>query len=69
MVAGAVIAASINGMAHILASDPDRWRRFHVPLIAGGATTVGTLAGYLVLSTNVPRVRRLALAVRSRRRL
>ena len=56
-------------MAHILASDPDRWRRFHVPLIAGGATTVGTLAGYLVLSTNVPRVRRLALAVRSRRRL
>lgn len=68
VVAGAVIAASINGMAHILASDPDRWRRLHVPLIAGGATTVGTLAGYLVLSTNVPKVRRLASTVRSRRR-
>ncbi|ALU40001.1 ABC transporter [Kocuria flava] len=68
VVAGAVIAASINGMAHILASDPERWRRFHTPLIAGGATTVGTLAGYLVLSTNVPRVRRLVSALRGRRR-
>ncbi len=68
VVAGAVIAASINGMAHILASDPERWRRYHTPLIAGGATTVGTLAGYLVLSTNVPRVRRLAATVRARRR-
>ncbi|MFE7629448.1 ABC1 kinase family protein [Kocuria sp. NPDC057446] len=68
VVAGAVIAASINGMAHILASDPERWRRFHVPLIAGGATTVGTLTGYLVLSTNVPKVRRLANTIRVRRR-
>ncbi|WP_298591049.1 AarF/ABC1/UbiB kinase family protein [uncultured Kocuria sp.] len=68
VVAGAVIAASINGMAHILASDPERWRKFHTPLIAGGATTVGTLAGYLVLSTNVPKVRRLAHTVRARRR-
>lgn len=68
VVAGAVIAASINGMAHILASDPERWRKFHTPLIAGGATTVGTLAGYLVLSTNVPKVRRLAHTIRARRR-
>ena len=68
VVAGAVIAASINGMAHILASDPERWRRFHTPLIAGGATTVGTLTGYLVLSTNVPKVRRLANTIRVRRR-
>lgn len=68
VVAGAVIAASINGMAHILASDPERWRKFHVPLIAGGATTVGTLTGYLVLSTNVPKVRRLANTIRVRRR-
>jgi ubiquinone biosynthesis protein len=69
VVAGAVIAASINGMAHILASDPERWRKYHTPLIAGGATTVGTLAGYLVLSTNVPKVRRFVNAVRVRRRL
>ncbi|MCM3687126.1 MULTISPECIES: ABC1 kinase family protein [Kocuria] len=68
VVAGAVIAATINGMAYLLASDPERWKRYHVPLIAGGATTVGTLAGYLVLSTNVPRVRRLARAVRGRPR-
>lgn len=67
VVAGAVIAASINGIAHILASDPERWRKYHVPLIAGGATTVGTLGGYLVLSTNLPKVRRLARIVRPRR--
>ncbi|MFI7481859.1 ABC1 kinase family protein [Kocuria sp. M1R5S2] len=67
VVAGAVIAASINGMAHIIASDPDRWRRYHTPLLAGGVTTVGTLAGYIALSTNVPKVRRLARTVRMRR--
>jgi ubiquinone biosynthesis protein len=68
VVAGAVMAASINGIAHILASDPDRWGKYHAPLIAGGAGTVGSLAGYLVLSSNLPKVRRLTRTIRARRR-
>ena len=43
----------------------------HHPAMPWDATTltVGTLTGYLVLSTNVPKVRRLASNIRVRRRL
>ena len=67
VVAGGVIAATINGTAHIIASDPERWKKYHTPLIVGGMSTVGVLSGYLAVSSNVDRVRHLARLLRGNR--
>ncbi|MGX0887798.1 ubiquinone biosynthesis protein [Kocuria rhizophila] len=67
VVAGGVIAATINGTAHIISSDPERWKKYHTPLIVGGMSTVGVLSGYLAVSSNVERVRHLARVLRGNR--
>lgn len=68
VIAGAVIAATINGMSHVVASEPQRYSRFHVPLMIGGTGTVGVLSAYLAASTATPRVRRIVSSLRERRR-
>ena len=68
VIAGAVIAATINGMSHVVASEPQRYGRFHVPLMIGGTGTVGVLSAYLAASTATPRVRRVVSSLRERRR-
>lgn len=67
VVAGGVIAATINGTAHIIASDPERWQKHHTALIVGGMSTVGALSGYLAVSSNVDRVRHLARVLRGKK--
>lgn len=66
VVAGGVIAATINGTAHIIASDPQRWQKYHTPLIVGGMSTVGVLSGYLAVSSNVERVRNVVRTLRGK---
>lgn len=68
VVAGGIIAATINGTAHIVASDPERWKKYHTPLIVGGMSTVGVLSGYLAVSSNVERARKLVRTLRGHRR-
>ncbi|WP_016996587.1 AarF/ABC1/UbiB kinase family protein [Kocuria atrinae] len=68
VVAGGIIAASINGTAHIVASDPGRWKKYHTPIIVGGMSTVGVLSGYLAVSSNVDRARKLVRTLRGKRR-
>ncbi|WP_137802705.1 AarF/ABC1/UbiB kinase family protein [Kocuria sp. 2SI] len=68
VIAGAVIAATINGMSHVVASEPQRYGPFHVPLLIGGTGTVGVLSAYLAASTATPRVRRVVSSLRERRR-
>ena len=67
MVAGGIIAASINGTAHIVASDPERWKKYHTPIILGGMSTVGVLGGYLAVSSNVDRARKIVRTLRGTR--
>ena len=67
VVAGGIIAASINGTAQILASDPERWKKYHTPMIVGGMSTVGVLGGYLAVSSNVDRARKIVRTLRGRR--
>lgn len=67
VVAGGIIAASINGTAHIVASDPERWKKYHTPMILGGMSTVGVLGGYLAVSSNVDRARKIVRTLRGRR--
>lgn len=64
VVAGGVIAATINGTAHIIASDPERWKKYHTPLIVGGMSTVAALSGYLAVSSNTERVRHVVRVLR-----
>ncbi|KAA9393130.1 AarF/ABC1/UbiB kinase family protein [Kocuria coralli] len=68
LIAGAVIAATINGMSHVVASDPERFSRLRIPLLVGGTGAVGALSGYLAVSTAAPRTRRLVAGLRARRR-
>lgn len=57
LVAGAVLAAVINGSAKVISYQPDRFRHWHSLLIGGGAGSAGLLGGYL-LSTAGLRLRR-----------
>lgn len=68
VIAGAVIAATINGMSHVVASDRERFDKLRIPVLVGGAGTVGVLSGYLALSTAAPRTKRLVSSLRARRR-
>ncbi|ROZ63754.1 AarF/ABC1/UbiB kinase family protein [Kocuria soli] len=68
LIAGAVIAATVNGMSHVVASDPDRFSGLRIPLLVGGTGTIGVLSGYLAVSTAAPRTRRLVAGLRARRR-
>lgn len=68
VIAGAVIAATVNGLAHVVASDAQRYRRLHLPLMLGGTGTVGALATYLAVSSATPRARRVLSTLRERRR-
>ena len=54
-------------VAYIMASDPERWKKYHTPLIVGGMSTVGVLGGYLAVSSNVERARRLVRTLRGHR--
>ena len=67
VVAGGVIAATINGTAQIIASDPKRWQKHHTSFIVGGMSTVGLLSGYLAVSSNVDRARKLIRTLRGKR--
>lgn len=68
VIAGAVIAATINGMSHVVASDADRFSKLRLPILVGGTGMVGALSGYLAVSTAAPRTRRLVSGLRARRR-
>lgn len=57
LVAGAVLAAVINGSAKIVSSEPDRFKNWQSLLVGGGAGGAGLLGGYL-LSTVKLRIRR-----------
>ncbi|MDO4254726.1 MAG: AarF/UbiB family protein [Kocuria sp.] len=69
VIAGAVIAATINGLSHVVASDADRFTKLRLPILVGGTGVVGVLSGYLAVSTAAPRTRRLVAGLRARRRL
>ena len=57
VVAGAVLAAVINGSAHIVASDPGRFKSWYPALVGAGAGSAGMIGGYLAWSLR-PRRRR-----------
>lgn len=68
LIAGAVIAATINGMSHVVASDAERFSKLRLPILVGGTGMVGALSGYLAVSTAAPRTRRLVSGLKARRR-
>lgn len=69
VIAGAIIAATINGLSHVVASDAQRFSKLRIPMLIGGTGVVGALSGYLAVSTAVPRTRRVVTELRARRRL
>lgn len=68
VIAGAVIAATVNGMSHVVASDSVRYGRYHLPLMIGGTGTVAALSAFLAVSSAAPRARRVVSVLRERRR-
>ena len=47
LVAGVIAAAFIEGLAELMAVDPERWRSWERPMFTVGLGAVGTLGGYL----------------------
>lgn len=47
IVAGVIAAAFIEGLAELMAVDPERWRAWERPMFTVGLGAVGTLGGYL----------------------
>jgi ubiquinone biosynthesis protein len=47
LVAGMIAAAFIEGLAELMAVDPERWRSWERPMFTFGLGAVGTLGGYL----------------------
>jgi ubiquinone biosynthesis protein len=47
LVAGMIAAAFIEGLAELMAVDPERWRAWERPMFSVGLGAVGTLGGYL----------------------
>ena len=52
LVAGVIAAAFIDGLAELMAVDPQRWRARQRPLFAIGFGAAGTLAAYLAWSAS-----------------
>jgi ubiquinone biosynthesis protein len=47
VVAGVIAAAFIEGLAELMAVDPERWRSWERPMFTFGIGAVGALGGYL----------------------
>jgi ubiquinone biosynthesis protein len=52
LVAGVIAAAFIDGIAELIAADPQRWRTRQAPLFAIGFGAAGTLAAYIAWSAS-----------------
>ena len=51
LVAGVIAAACIEGLAELVAVNPERWRAWERPMFTVGLGAVGTLGGYLAWTT------------------
>lgn len=57
LVAGVIAAAFIEGVAELMAVDPERWRAWERPMFTFGLGTAGTLGGYLAWTARRDRPR------------
>lgn len=58
LVAGAVLAAIVNGTSHIVAADAERFRSWHPALLGAGAAGAGMISGWFAWSFRPRRHRR-----------